>query len=260
VVVIFIEILLIVHRHSQTAHDISSILFIIFIVWEITSSKLPNPYQIWYPIPEDVFVVFVKDWKRIFPGIISSMGLLFTAMFLSLFLGISLGMLVGWIERLRNAVLPMAKILSPIPPIIYIPYSIALLPTFRAASIFVIFNGMFWPLFINMILNVTNIDRRVMESAKTLNTRIVPMFLQILFPYCLPRVINGMNITLSSSFMVLTAAEMIGNSSGLGFYVRRAGDFADYNRVIAGIIMIALVITFLNKLLLTVQKLLIRWR
>jgi NitT/TauT family transport system permease protein len=257
--VVFIEGVLIFNNKSITTHDIASILFIIFIFWEITSAKLPNPLPGWYPTPEEVFKVFIKDWRRMVPGIGRSLGLLFEAFILAHVLGISLGIIVGWFERLRNAVLPIAKIISPVPAIIYIPYAIAVLPTFRSASIFVIFSSMFWPLFIIIAVTVSNIDHRVMESAKTLNTRTGPMFLQILLPYCLPRVMDRMNNTLSSAFVVLMAAEMIGANSGMGFYVRRAGDFGDYNRVMAGIIVIALAITILNKLLVIVRKLLIRW-
>jgi NitT/TauT family transport system permease protein len=258
--VIFIEAALIFNHKSRTTHDIASILFVIFILWEITSAKLPNPLPGWYPTPEDVFKVFINDWKRMLPGIGRSLGLLFEAFLLAHVLGITLGIFVGWFERLRNAILPIAKIVSPIPAIIYIPYAIAILPSFRSASIFVIFVNMFWPLFIIMIVTVSSVDHKVMDSAKTLNTRTIPMFLQILFPYCLPRVMDRMNNTLSSAFIVLMAAEMVGANSGMGFYVRRAGDFGDYNRVLAGIIVIALTITILNKLLVIIRQLVIRWK
>jgi NitT/TauT family transport system permease protein len=259
-VVVLAEAVLIFCRNSQTANDIASVLFIALILWEVTSSKLPNPLPGWYPAPEDVFKVFPKDWKTIVRGIGRSFGLLFQAFIIAHVLGIGLGIIVGLVERLRNIVLPIAKILSPIPSIVYIPYSIAILPTFRSASIFVIFTSMFWGLFIIIIDTVSNVDHKVMESAKTLNTRPIPMILQILLPYCLPRIFDRMNNTLSGAFVVLMAAEMIGATSGLGYYVRRAGDFGDYNRVIAGIIVIAVMITLLNKVFLILQKALLRWR
>jgi NitT/TauT family transport system permease protein len=257
--IVLAEAVLIFYHKSRTANDIASALFIALILWEVTSSKLPNPLPGWYPTPEDVFKVFPRDWKTMVRGIGRSFGLLFQAFILAHVLGIGLGIIVGWVERLRNVVLPIAKILSPIPSIVYIPYSIAILPTFRSASIFVIFTSMFWGLFIIIIVTVSNVDHKVMESAKTLNTRPIPMILQILLPYCLPRILDRMNNTLSGAFVVLMAAEMIGANSGLGYYVRRAGDFGDYNRVIAGIIVIAVMITLLNKILLILQKLLLRW-
>jgi NitT/TauT family transport system permease protein len=258
--VILIEAALIVNHRSKSANDIVFVVFLILFVWEFMSTKTTRTNTMLVPIPEKVFAVFQADWLKILRGILSSLGLLFTAMGIALFLAVSLGMVVGWFERLRKSVLPVAKVISPIPPIVYTPYAVALLPSFRIASIFVIFNSMFWPVFINMIISVSTVDRRIMDSAKTLNTRSVAMFLNILFPYCLPRIITGMNVTLSTSFMVLTAAELIGATSGLGWYVKYNSDFANYTKVVAGIIVIGVVVTVLNKLLLALEKVLIKWK
>ena len=255
-----IEAALVCNHKSKSAHDIALIIFTILLAWEFFATKTTMTNTMLVPVPERMFAVFYTDWRKILSGVWRSLGLLFTAFALAISLAISLGMLVGWFERPRNAILPAAKIISPIPPIVYTPYVVALFPSFRSASIFIIFNSIFWPVLINMIINVSTVDRRVMDSAKTLNTKSVSMFLNILFPYCLPRIITGMNVTLSTSFMVLTAAELIGATSGLGWFVKYYSDFADYTRVVAGIIMIAVVITLLNKLLLTIEKLLIKWK
>jgi NitT/TauT family transport system permease protein len=259
-VVILIEAALIVKRASKSANDIALAVFLLLFIWEFMSTKTTKTNTMLVPVPERVFAVLRSDWSKIAQGIFSSLGLLFTAMGIALFLAISLGMVVGWFERLRKSILPVAKVISPIPPIVYTPYAVALLPSFRIASIFVIFNSMFWPVFINMIISVSTVDRRIMDSAKTLNTRSAAMFLQILFPYCLPRIITGMNVTLSTSFMVLTAAELIGATSGLGWYVKYNSDFANYTKVVAGIIVIGIVVTVLNKLLVMVEKILIKWK
>jgi NitT/TauT family transport system permease protein len=197
-VVIAIEAVLLFKCTSKPAHDIAIIIFAFLFVWEFFSTKTHATNTMLVPVPERVFAVFYTDWKKILTGIWSSLGLLFTAFAFALSLAITLGMVTGWFERLRSAFLPIAKIISPIPPIVYTPYVVALFPTFRSASIFIIFNSIFWPVFINMIINVSTIDRRVMDSAKTLNTKSVSMFLHILFPYCLPRIITGMNVTLST--------------------------------------------------------------
>jgi NitT/TauT family transport system permease protein len=258
--VILIEAALIVNRKVKSANDIVSVVFLFLFVWEFMSTKTGRTNTMLVPVPERVFAVFRSDWLRIALGIFRSLGLLFTAMGIALFLAISLGMVVGWFERLRKSALPVAKVISPIPPIVYTPYAVALLPSFRIASLFVIFNSMFWPVFINMIISVSTVDRRIMDSAKTLNTRSAAMFVNILFPYCLPRIITGMNVTLSTSFMVLTAAELIGATSGLGWYVKYNSDFANYTKVVAGIIVIGVVVTALNKLLLMLEKVLIKWK
>jgi NitT/TauT family transport system permease protein len=259
-VVVLIEIALIFHWKSKPAHDIALIVFSFLFLWEFITTKRPNPNPMLYPQPENVFAVIITDWKKILIGFGSSMRLLFTALCLGYGLGIVLGMLVGWFERPRKALFPIARVIAPIPAIVYTPYAIGVLPSFRAASIFIIFSSIFWQVFILMVNTVSTIERRTLDSAKTLNTKPIPLFLQILFPYCLPRLFSNMGIQLTTAFMVLTAAELLGAKAGLGYYVRFNGDFANYTKVITGIIIIGLVVTLLNKLLVVLQKIIIRWR
>jgi NitT/TauT family transport system permease protein len=259
-IVILIEAVLIIYRKFKSAHDIVFIVFLFLVIWEIYTTKTNRANTMLVPPPERVFAIFISDWKKILDGVFSSGRLLFTAFFFALLLGISLGMLTGWFERPRKAFFPIAKIISPIPAIIYSPYAIALLPSFRAASLFIVFSSIFWPVYMNMIICVSTVDRRILESAKTLNIGSLSMFLHVLFPYSLPRLISGLSVTLSMSFMVLTAAELVGGTSGLGWYVKYYADFADYTRVVAGIILIGVAVTVLNKLLLTIEKLLIKWK
>ena len=53
---------------------------------------------------------------------------------------------------------------------------------------------------------------------------------------------------------------MIGATSGLGWYVKYFSDFADYKRVIAGIIFIGFVVTGIIFCLDPAEKRLLRWR
>ena len=59
--------------------------------------------------------------------------------------------------------------------------------------------------------------------------------------------------------MVLTAAEMIGARSGLGWFVKYYSDYADYTRVVAGIIIIGIVVTVLNIVIKFLEQKLVRW-
>jgi NitT/TauT family transport system permease protein len=69
-----------------------------------------------------------------------------------------------------------------------------------------------------------------------------------------------MAITITIAFRVLTAAEMLGATAGLGWYVKYYSDFGDYARVVAGIILIGIVVTVLNRFMVMLQDSLIKWR
>ena len=55
-------------------------------------------------------------------------------------------------------------------------------------------------------------------------------------------------------------AEMMGASSGLGYFIKNYSDYANYTNVIAGIILIGIVVSLLNALLSYSEKKLVRWK
>ena len=260
IIVIAVEAALLANWKKKAAIDIGIIVFVALILWEYITAKVGVKDAMLYPAPENVFNIFVTDYERILEGVGSSLRLMGLAFALALFFGVGLGLIVGLSDRLSSTVMPIVRVISPIPPIIYSPYAVALLPSFRAASIFVITMTIFWSIFMNMVLSVRQIDRKIMDSARTLNLNQSSMILHVLLPYSLPGIINSVSVSVSTSFLVLTAAEMIGATSGLGWYIKYNADFANFTKVIAGIFVIGVVVTVLNALISLVKRLLIRWR
>ena len=253
------EAALLLRRDSRPLSDVMTILFLLFIVWEFGTTKADDVNLILYPSPAKVFDVFATDWQKILDGIRSSMYLLGVGFTTALTLGVLLGIVTGSAARLRDSLLPLAKVISPIPPIIYTPYAVAVLPTFEIASIFVIFSSIFWQIYIQVALSVSNIDRKLLDSAKTMNLSATAMFFHVLWPYCLPNIMKTLPLSVANAFMVLTAAEMIGATSGLGYFVRYYADFADYTRVIAGIFLIGIVVSALNYGISALEHKVVRW-
>ena len=50
----------------------------------------------------------------------------------------------------------------------YIPYGIALLPTFHDASVTVIFLATFWPVLTSTLDGVSGVDKRILDAARVL--------------------------------------------------------------------------------------------
>jgi len=243
----------------RTANDVGAIVFTFLCVWEITVTKLDLLPFVFVPSPENVFAVYVRDRKLILTGFLRSMLLLISGFGLSIFAGVSLGIAVGWKTRLRQAVFPIAKAISTVPAMIYGSYLVVMMPTFTSASILVIFCGTFWSLFMNMINRVGTIDQRIINTAKILNVKTSTMLFDVILPYTLPRIINDLTVALSISVMTLSVAEMIGADRGMGFYVKRSLDYANYTQAFAGIFFIAVVITILNVFISILKKRLIKW-
>jgi len=247
-------------RQAETAGDVTAIGYAILLAWELTTARYNLLDPMLYPTPAAVLQIFLQDRADLAKGLISSLQLLASGYAAALISAVPLALFIGWRQRLFRAVSPLTKVLGPIPPIVYIPYAIALLPTFKLSSIFIIFVGAFWPIFINTLNGVFTVDRKIIDSARALNVPERTMLFRVILPATMPAIISGANIGLVLSFILLTAAEMIGATSGLGWYVKYFSDFADYPRVIVGITFIGMVVTVLTFGMGRLEKRLLRWR
>lgn len=236
------------------------ILFLSFVIlWELAARLKLFDTQL-FPSTETVFSLLFEDRDVFFGSVLSSFNLLFFGYFLAVLAAIPIGLVIGWNQRLYALLSPLMNILGPIPPIVYIPYAIAILPTFTAASVFIIFIGAFWPLLINTVSGVKAAEVGIINSARTLGVSYQTMLWRILLPGAMPQILTGGNVSLVMSFILLTAAEMIGATSGLGWYVKYFAEFADYPRVVAGILVIGLVVLVLMVFYNALAAYLLRWK
>ena len=263
VVLLIIEAIFIIgngsEKRSRAQRDIVGFVYAFLLLWEVGVSRLNLLPYAFVPAPENVFYVFVEDYINILEGFKSSMILIILGVFLALFFAVILGTLVGWVPRLTNAIFPIVKAISTVPPLIYTSYIVLIMPTFFLASLTVVFLSVFWGSFMGSINNTAFVEKKVINSAKVLNMKTLPMLFKIIIPFNLPRIINNLPINLATALMTLTAAEMIGASSGMGYYVRVALTYANYTKAIAGIIFIGLVVSLLNIIIGMIKKKFVTW-
>jgi NitT/TauT family transport system permease protein len=245
---------------NQTTFDRALLIGTILLLWQITTSWVPLLDPQLFPSPQKVFSLLIEDRAVFLKSILSSSRLLFFGYLLAAGLAVPLGLIVGWNKRLYSAVEPLMNVLGPIPPIVYIPYAIALLPTFTHSSIFVIFIGAFWPLLINTVAGVRGVEKGIIDSARTLGVSQSSMLIHVLLPGAMPQILTGGTVSMVLAFILLTAAEMIGATSGLGWYVKYFADFADYPRVVAGILVIGVVVLALMAGYNYLAAYLLRWK
>ncbi len=262
---LLMEVFYIVHicrfpGKRDSASDILSILWALMLVWELLVSKLDLMHPVLVPALENIFHVFTTDYAEIGAGVLSSMELLFAGTAAAICAGTLLGLICGWNRRLREVFYPIANVLAPIPSIVFAPYVIAIMPSFRSASMVVIFLGIFWPAFLKTIISVESIDRNIIDSAKTLELSGASMVFEVLLPYSVPGIVKGLKVTMTSAVMMLTFAEMMGSTTGMGYYIVNYNTYGNYTKVLAGIIVVGVVVTILSVLITLLQKKSIKWR
>ena len=240
--------------------DIAGFIFVVLGIWSLATAKLNILNDLLFPAPGKVLHQFAEDREKIFVNIESSLGTTIKGFLLAVIVAVPLGLFIGWSARIGSAATYITKFFSSIPPIVYIPYGIALLPTFKSVSVFVIFLATFWPVFAGTMSGVLGVDKKIIDSAKVLNVSKPEMLFRVILPASLQQIFLGCNQGLSVSFILLTSAEMIGARDGMGYYVKYYSDFGDYTRTITGLLVIGIVVIAVTFLFNKMQSHLLRWK
>ncbi len=229
--------------------DAALVWIVLFAAWYSTSHFVVTSANPLLPTPEKVAEALLASLPELWKGTLSSFTILVPGFLAATLLGIASGLVVGTSPRLQRAFFPFARVAAPIPPTVYVPYAIAVLPTFHLSAMFVVFIGAFWPVFQNAAAGAHALEARHRDAARILGLSGLEYHWRVVFPAALPHIFSGMAVGLAFSFILLTVAELFGANAGLGRFVQYYADFADYPRMVAGILYTGLV-TFLAMTLL----------
>ncbi len=241
-------------------YDFTMIFLGFVLVWGFMIQHLKVGDPVLYPTPMKVVRIMLDEFPRFLDNLVFSLGLLFQSFVIAFCAALPLGMLLGCKGRMRRACASYIKIMSLISPIAYLPYAIGIMPTFRGASIFVIFNAMFWSILNWTMHGVVNFDQDYTLTARLLGISKKTYILKILLPGILPDVLSGVNGCISGGFGVLVAAEMLGSSRGLGYFIKYFASFLNYHKVLVGILYLGLSVCMMTWLFDGLRKMLLSWQ
>jgi NitT/TauT family transport system permease protein len=231
----------------------------LLLLWHLISTYVHFSGKYLFPSPLITGKALWESLPELLKGTASSFIILVPGYLLAVVTGVLWGLLVGTTPGLSRMFSPFARFASPVPPTVYIPYAIALLPTFRLAAGFVVFIGAFWPIFLNSATGAASLPRRYYDNSRILGFKKTEYLVRIVFPASLPHIFSGMSVGLVFSFIMLTVAELFGASAGLGRFVQLYADYADYPRMVAGIIYTGVVVLLTMELLERIKRRALFW-
>lgn len=219
-------------------------IIIFLVLWDIYSQiqnreYLPRPYYVFEALYNSFFE---KDFTGYYMGehIYASLTRIFLGFMIAFALAVPSGLLMGWSKYIHSAGNPLVELIRPIPPIAWIPFAIVFFDT-PWDTTFIVFLGVFFPVLINTIFGVKNIDPMVIDAAKTLGVKKRNMLQKVIFPAVVPTIMTGIRIGLGIGWMCIVAAELVGvTGGGVGFYIKAMADVGRYEEMFAGMIIIGL--------------------
>ncbi len=238
----------------------ATLLFIgLLLAWQLGASFFTTAANPLLPTPLRVAEAFWDALPELWVGTGSSLLILLPGYLAAVVTGVVTGLWVATTPGLRRAFFPFARVVAPVPPTVYIPYAIALLPTFLLSAMFVVFIGAFWPVFQSAAAGALTVEGRYRDNARVLGLTHREYLCKVVFPASLPHIFSGMAVGLAFAFILLTVAELFGANAGLGRFVQYYADFADYPRMVAGILYTGLVTFLALSLLEHIRKRALFW-
>lgn len=173
--------------------------------------------------------------------------------------GVTLGMLIGRYRLAKDMLFPPIELMRPIPAIAWVPISIMLWPTNESSIVFITFLGAFFPITINTIHGVMQVDKVLLRAGKCLGAREVAILREIVFPSALPHIFTGLSVGMGVAWVSLIAAEMISGQFGIGYFTWEAYSLIQYQDIVVGMIVIGILGLLCSGLIRLAGNLLMPW-
>ncbi len=174
-------------------------------------------------------------------------------------LAVPLGVAMGWWKGVNEQVDVLVEVLRPIPPLAWIPLSILWFGIGDTQNQFIIFLGMFFPILLNTIAGVKNIEPNLINAAQCLGADQQRILWRVVLRAAMPSIITGIRVGLGVGWMALVAAELVGANSGLGFLINDARTVLRTDYVIVGMITIGIVGLLIDRCIRLVGRLTMPW-
>jgi len=174
-------------------------------------------------------------------------------------IALPLGLLMGRKPIVYELMSPLLEILRPIPPIAYIPLSILWFGLGNPPAFFLISLGAFFPVLVNTIAGVRNVDAIYVRAAQNLGANEATLFRRVILPAAMPYILTGVRVGIGVAFIVVIVAEMTAVNKGLGYRILEAREFMWSDKIIAGMITIGLCGLGIDVLMNRLNRWLLRW-
>lgn len=231
------------------------ILLVLGVIWEMLCSgadaALPPPSQVvsetWELIIDPFYDNGGNDvglaWQ-----LLASLERVAIGYLLAVVAGVGLGVLIGQSDWAMRGLDPIFQVLRTVPPLAWLPLSLAGFQDSHPSALFVIFITAIWPIIINTAVGIRNIPQDYRNVAQVLQLNGFEYFKTIMLPAAAPYIFTGLRIGVGLSWLAIIAAEMLIGGVGIGFFIWDAWNASRISDIILALVYIGVVGFVLDRL------------
>ena len=250
---------------------------VLIAVWQgacmaglVNPLKLPSPWAVaqrWiqYLLPSEAYAPAAGNWLawavsgELIRDAAGSMVRVAAGFMIGAGLALPLGMLMGASRRIYGKMYVLVQVLRPIPPSAYTPLAMLWFGLGNPPAVFMISIAAFFPVLINTIVGVRQVDSIYLRAARNLGVDRRTMFLRVMLPAATPYILAGLRIAIGASFMIVIVSELIAVPDGLGFRINEAREYSWTDKVMAGMFTIGMIGLVLDIGMNKLNNHLLRW-
>jgi ABC-type nitrate/sulfonate/bicarbonate transport system permease component len=196
----------------------------------------------------------------IWPHVLASANIAGLGFGLSVLVGVPMGLAMGRSFTLRATLEPFTTALNAAPQVAFLPLLIIWLGIGIASKVALVFLGSFIIMVINTETGVAQVDRRLIETARSFMANERQIMLKVILPSALPYIIAGMRLGVGRTLVMVVVAEIYAATKGLGYLIFQAGGLYDTAQVFVGVVILAGAGIILNSFLRWLEKRLAPWQ
>ncbi len=232
------------------------VLAFLMLVWELVcrraGSTLPPPSRVYSDTKELIFHPFFDNGgidKGLFWHLSASLQRVAFGYSLAAVAGIALGTLVGQSVWAMRGLDPIFQVLRTIPPLAWLPLSLAAFRDGHPSAIFVIFITSIWPIIINTAVGIRNIPQDYRNVAAVVQLSPLEFFWKIMIPAAAPYIFTGLRIGIGLSWLAIVAAEMLIGGVGIGFFIWDAWNSSHISEIILALFYVGIIGFVLDRMI-----------
>lgn len=203
-----------------------AVIVTLLAIWQLALSgggaSLPSPLEIWQQSGDLILHPFYATgsqdmglgWR-----VLTSLERVGVGFGLAAVVGVLVGAVIGQSVWLMRGVDPLFQVLRTVPPLAWLPISLAAFMDSRPSAIFVIFITAIWPIIINTTAGVRAIPQDYRNVAAVLRLNQFEFFFKIMVPSAAPYIFSGLRIGVGLAWLAIVAAEMLTGGVGIGFFI-----------------------------------------
>lgn len=242
------ELMKSVRSASATVIPPLIVITLFLVIWELICRKagatLPPPSRVvketWELIVDPFYDHGGID-KGLFWHLSASLKRVALGYSLAAIAGIALGTLVGQSVWAMRGLDPIFQVLRTIPPLAWLPLSLAAFRDGEPSAIFVIFITSIWPIIINTAVGIRNIPQDYRNVAAVVQLNPLEFFWKIMIPSAAPYIFTGLRIGIGLSWLAIVAAEMLIGGVGIGFFIWDAWNSSHISEIIIALIYVGII-------------------